>query len=173
MKDILIMIILSGLVLFAVISVMIRSLVKAAIALAIASAFLAVMIFILGAWIAAVIELSVCAGMITVVFISSISLTIPLSKEEVAVEAKQRMSRFIYLPFILVLTLAAAIILWNSRLINFDFISALKGTQVNLDFSAQGSAIWDKRSIDILGQVIVLLSGAFGVVVLFKERNQK
>ncbi len=173
MKETFIIIMLSGLVLSAILSVMIRSLIKAAISLAIASAFLAVMMFILGAWIAAVIELSVCAGMITVVFISAISLTVPLTDEQIAIEAKQRVKRFIYLPFILAATLALAIILWYNRIINFDFLSAFKGAPEKLDFYTQGSVIWDKRAVDLLGQVIVLLSGVYGVVVLFKERNQK
>ncbi len=172
MKDILVLIIILGIVVSALASVMIRSLIKAAIALAVTSAFLAVMMFILGAWVAAVIELSVCAGMITVVFISAISLSKPLTNEEIEIEAKQRMKRFIYLPFILAAVFVLSAILWNNRIINFDFMPVVKGAG-NTDFASLSSAIWQKRSFDILGQVIVLLSGVFGVVVLFKERNQK
>src|SRR5208337_1411961 len=100
MNEILIILVLAGLVVSALLSVMIRSLIKAAVSLALASAFLSLLMYFLGAWIAAVIELSVCAGMITVVFISAISLTKPLTDEEVIIEAKSRMARFIYLPFI-------------------------------------------------------------------------
>jgi NADH-quinone oxidoreductase subunit J len=172
MNEILVFIILAGLVLSALASVMIRSLVKAAIWLALASAFLAVMMFLLGAWLAAVIELSVCAGMITVVFISAISLTKPLTGEEAVVEARQRMKHFIYLPFILIAAFLISFFLWRSKVINFDFMPVLKGVS-GPNLASQGSVIWEKRSIDIFGQVIVLLSGVFGVVVLFKERYKK
>jgi NADH-quinone oxidoreductase subunit J len=119
-----------------------------------------------------VIELSVCAGMITVVFISAISLTKPLTEEEIVVEAKQRMKRFIYLPFILIAVFLLSMILWNNRIISFDFLQAIKGVKMNPDFASLSSVIWEKRSVDIMGQVIVLLSGVFGVVVLFKEHKK-
>jgi multisubunit Na+/H+ antiporter MnhB subunit len=32
--------------------------------------------------------------------------------------------------------------------------------------------LWNVRHLDILGQVIVLLAGAFGVAILFKERRK-
>jgi NADH-quinone oxidoreductase subunit J len=174
MKEILILILLFGLVAAALFSVLIRNLLKAAITLAAASALLAVIMFLLGAWIAAVIELSVCAGMITVVFISAISLTKPLTDEEILFEAKERRGRYIYLPFILVLVLICLIILRADNLINFNFIENVKSLpSVTPDFTTQTSVIWNSRALDILGQIIVLLSGVFGVVVLFKERTAK
>jgi NADH-quinone oxidoreductase subunit J len=171
MNEIVFLIILISLVLLALMSVMIRSLIKAAIALALTSAVLAIVMFMLHAWIAAVIELSVCAGMITVVFVSAISLTRPLTEEEIVTEAKHRMRRFIYLPFILV---AAAVLLylgWQNNLISFDYLP--KTPAVMQSFTAQSEAIWNKRQIDIIGQVIVIFAGVFGVVVLFKERIAK
>jgi len=169
MNEILIILVLAGLVVSALLSVMIRSLIKAAVSLALASAFLSLLMYFLGAWIAAVIELSVCAGMITVVFISAISLTKPLTDEEVIIEAKSRMARFIYLPFILAAVLALLIFLRNSNALNFNFIKPLTESVPIPDLASQGSTFWDKRSLDILGQVIVILSGVFGVVVLFKS----
>jgi NADH-quinone oxidoreductase subunit J len=48
---------------------------KAAICLGVASALLGVLFFVLNAPYAAVFELSICAGLITVLFVSTISLT--------------------------------------------------------------------------------------------------
>jgi ethanolamine transporter EutH len=33
--------------------------------------------------------------------------------------------------------------------------------------------MWNIRHIDIMGQIIILLTGVFGVVILFKERLRK
>ena len=103
MNQTIIIILLELLVLSAVFTVMIRNLLKAAIALALTSAVLTVIMFLLGAWMAAVFELSVCAGLITVVFVSAISLTKPKTMEESKEKQKIRIKRFIYLPFLLVL----------------------------------------------------------------------
>ncbi len=171
MKEIVLIIIFVSLVVAALMSVMIRSLIKAAIALAVTSAVLAIIMFLLNAWIAAVIELSVCAGMITVVFISAISLTKPLTDEEIVIEAKHRVKRFIYLPFILIAAMVLLYIGWQNHIINFDFIP--KTAVTPHDFAEQSDIIWNKRPVDILGQIIVIFSGVFGVVVLFKERTVK
>ena len=158
MKEILILILLFGLVTAALLSVLIRNLLKAAITLAAASALLAVVMFLLGTWIAAVIELSVCAGMITVVFISAISLTKPLTDEEILIEAKERRGRYIFLPFILIAVLIVLIILRANHLMNFNFIESANSPAVP-DFTTQTSVIWNNRALDVLGQVIVCSRG--------------
>ena len=33
--------------------------------------------------------------------------------------------------------------------------------------------LWGQRQLDLFGQVVVLLAGIFGVVVLFKERGRQ
>jgi hypothetical protein len=33
--------------------------------------------------------------------------------------------------------------------------------------------LWGQRQLDLFGQVVVLLAGIFGVVVLFKERGKQ
>jgi NADH-quinone oxidoreductase subunit J len=156
----------ASMVLFAFISVFIRSLVKAAIALGIASAILTVIMFLLKAPLAAVFELSVCAGLITVVFISAISLTKPRSREEIKELTKYRFKRFISLPFILIAASIVLYILWKRLDIDWaitNMISSLTVQQI----------LWDYRQVDILGQVIIIFVGAVGILVLFKERNQK
>ena len=62
-------------VLFVLIAIELRDLIKSAIALGIASALLAAIFFILDAPYAAVFELSVCAGLITVLLLSAVSMT--------------------------------------------------------------------------------------------------
>jgi len=60
---------------FAIMAVSFRDLLFAAISLAALSAALAIMFYRLNSPYAAVIELSVCAGLITALFVSVISLT--------------------------------------------------------------------------------------------------
>jgi len=33
--------------------------------------------------------------------------------------------------------------------------------------------LWNLRQLDLLGQIVILLAGAFGVAVLFKERKNE
>jgi NADH-quinone oxidoreductase subunit J len=157
-------IILITLVLAGLWTVMTRSLLRSAIGLALTSAMLTVLMFRLDSWLAAVFELSVCAGLISVVFISTISLTEPLTKTELMKHMKDRLSRFIYLPF-LVLALGIALLFVK---INLN----LKMPAVEVQTDAR-RLLWDMRNLDLLGQLGIILLGVFGVVVLFKETRKK
>ncbi len=67
---------------------------RAVIGLAVVSVLLTVLMFQMGAPLAGVFELSVCAGLITVVFVSTISLTRPLTRAQERREAACRARRF-------------------------------------------------------------------------------
>ena len=95
------LILMIGLVVSAVVCAVLSDLLKAAIALAVTSAILSVILFFMGAPLAAVFELSVCAGMITVVFISACSMNRNRTNEEHARRQKERNRRFILLPAML------------------------------------------------------------------------
>ena len=82
-------------------TVMTRSLIRSAIGLALTSVVLTLLMFRFDSWLAAVFELSVCAGLISVIFISTISLTEPLTKSEVLQHMRARLARFIYLPLLI------------------------------------------------------------------------
>ena len=155
------------LVVFLAASVMLRNLVKAAIALAGGSIILTILLFMMSAPWAAVFELSVCAGLITVIFISAISMTTPYNKEETEEKNKERRKRFIALPFALfLLALILTVVLGNSGL---HFMAP---PLPDASFFAFKNALWNLRQADILGQIILILAGVYGVVVLFKERDQ-
>ncbi len=157
-------IILIAMIIGALWAVMTRSLLRSAIALAFTSAIVAVLIFKLNAPIAAVFELSVCAGLITVLFISTISLTHPLTREEVLQHMKERFKRFRYLPFIVV---AVGIAL--------SFIAVKLNLQLPAPETEEDVRIvlWNLRGLEVVGQIIILLSGVFGVIILFKESDKK
>jgi NADH-quinone oxidoreductase subunit J len=156
-----------SLVVFAVLAVMVRSLLKAAISLALTSAVLTMIMFVMKSPLAAVFELSVCAGLITVVFISAISMTRTRTEEETKAKKRERIKRFAYLPVILVVAFTA--LLWFAWT-RMDFNMFIKTTKT---VSSVREVLWNSRQLDILGQIIIILAGVFGIVVLFKERDAK
>ena len=144
-------------------AVMATDILKSALALALTSVFLSVVIFLLGSPMAAIFELSVCAGLITVVFISAISMVKPEGHtrgEDIDYRRKRSLKKYIPLPVILA---AACILLWLNRVDfpAFQLADASPGDWVKV--------MWDERRVDLAGQAIMILVGVFGVVVLFKE----
>jgi len=158
-------IVLASLVLSAIGTVMIRNLLIAAITLAGASAVLTIVLFIMGADIAAVMELSVCAGLVTAVFATTISLTKVSQGEELSAERKERLRRYLPLPFILLVLGAGIFLLWPGM-----DITIAGG---NLADAASRQVLWDKRALDMFGLVLIILAGVLGVAVLFKENAKE
>jgi NADH-quinone oxidoreductase subunit J len=158
------LIILVFLVLGALWVVMTRSLLRAAIALAFTSAVLSILMFRLSSPLAAVFELSVCTGLVSVLFISAIGLTHSSTREETLEHMTERLRKFKYLPFIIVAVgIALSFIAVKSSL-------QLPPPEIEGDVP---TIMWNLRPLDIVGQVIILLGGVFGVVILFKEASKK
>lgn len=63
-------------VLFVLVAIELKDLIKASISLGVASAILAAIFFLLDAPYAAVFELSVCAGLVTVLLLSAVNMTV-------------------------------------------------------------------------------------------------
>ncbi|MFH0855423.1 MAG: hypothetical protein V1869_02750 [Candidatus Omnitrophota bacterium] len=158
--DVLILVLL---VIAALWTVMTRSLLRSAIGLALMSAVLTLIIFRMNASLAAVFELSVCAGLIPVLFISVISLTQAMTHKEVIEHMKSRLERFRGLPLIIII-LGIAL-----GLASMSFKAKLPLPEVEPD---PRLVLWHLRQLDLLGQIIILFTGVFGVVVLFKERKK-
>ena len=156
----LILILLIALIASALWAILTRSLLMSAVGLAVASIILTALLFLLDAPLAAVFELSVCAGLITVIFVSTISLTKPVTRDELKQQTKNRIKRYWYLPVIVV---ALFIILgYNMLPPEPKFFASYTELDVR-------NVIWKLRQTDMLGQIILILTGVFGVVVLFKE----
>jgi NADH-quinone oxidoreductase subunit J len=158
-------IVLVAMIIAALWTVMTRSLLKAALGLAVTSAILTISMFRLNSPLAAVFELSVCAGLITAVFISAISLMKPLTHKETLELSKARIKRYWYLPVIMI---AAGIGLTFVN-IPMDF----KMPQAAAAASDVRNIMWNSRPLDLLGQIGILLAGVFGIVMLFKEWKSK
>ncbi len=157
-------VILIALVLFSLWTVMTRSLIRSAIGLALTSAILTIAMFRLNSPIAAVFELSVCAGLISVLFVSTISLTHPETREEAMQHMKDRLTRFWYLPVIVIV----AVVILSAMRMNLHFNLPTPDAEKDVQ-----SVMWNLRQLDLFGQIIVLLTGVFGVVILLKEAKKK
>ncbi|MFA4905704.1 MAG: hypothetical protein WC645_04295 [Candidatus Margulisiibacteriota bacterium] len=138
-------------------------LLRAAIGLALVSALLSIIMYRMNAPLAAVFELSVCAGLISVVFISTISLTHRLPLQEFKVRRQSRITRFRYLPLVLVLAALGLYIMY--RPFHIPLVPKEMVNDVRL-------VLWETRRIDLFGQILVLLAGVFGVLMLFKARSK-
>ncbi len=151
---------LIGLVLASALAVLARDLIKAAISLAVASLLLGIIFFRMNAPYAGVFEISVVAGLITVLFI----LTIALTKTEGEVrESKTVLWAF---PIVFVLFLVIDALVMKGLM---DKVPALPGAA---ESGAFGDVLWKQRTFDLVGQLAVILSGVFAVLALFRKGNK-
>jgi NADH-quinone oxidoreductase subunit J len=146
----------------AVLAAVAKDLLRAAIALLFCSLGLTLLLFNLNAPLAGVFELSVCAGLISVLFINAISLARPLSGEELIANTKNHYQRFLWLPLVIVVI---AVLLWFNR---EQLFGALVINKI-AESTTVGEILWGMRGLDLIGQVIILLVGVYGIVVLFKR----
>ena len=158
------LILLVALVLAALATVMTARVLRSAVGLALTSAILTTLMFRLNSPIAAVFELSVCAGLIPAIFISVIGLTQRLGPEALAERRRQKLRRFGLLP---VIVLLAAVALWRLHM-PVDFAPPPPAAEQDVR-----NVLWNTRQIDLLGQMSILAAGAFGVVVLVKGANRE
>ena len=151
---------LVGLVLFSVLAILIKDLLKAAISLAVASLLLGIIFFRMNAPYAGVFEISVVAGLITVLFM----LTIALTKGGDAVESK--VASFAFPAFFVIFIVIDAIIM--KKLI--QKVPALPGPEEAGTF---GQVLWNTRTLDLVGQIAVIFAGVFAVLALFRKGDNK
>ncbi|HEX7488322.1 MAG TPA: NADH-quinone oxidoreductase subunit J [Anaeromyxobacteraceae bacterium] len=137
---------------------------RAAIGLALTSALVSSLLFEMGAPLAAVFELSVCAGLITVVFASTISMTRPIDDAEAA-RCRARRKRRFHPAFILVALVGVA--LWAT-----GYALEVSAPAPEAPLVSAREVLWGARRLDLVGQLTVLFVGVFTVVVLFKERAE-
>jgi len=138
-------------------------LLRATIALALTSALLAVVMYSLGATLAAVLELSVCAGLISVVFVSVISLTQRKPFKEYVTRRMRRLRRFWPLPLVLI-AIGFGLSFIHAPL---QIVLPLPGGDGDVR-----TVLWNLRQLDLFGQILILLAGVFGVLVLFKGEGK-
>ncbi len=155
-------ILLNAFLLVALWTAMTTRLIKSIVGLALTSVVLSVLMFRLGSPLAGVFELSVCAGLISVVFITAVCFTDRMTKKEYAIEKQKRLSRYWYL-----LVVLAAVGFWLGKVKpEIPVPPTLPEAETDVRY-----LLWGLRRLDLLGQIVILLCGAFGVVAFFREKK--
>jgi NADH-quinone oxidoreductase subunit J len=148
---------LIAMVVFSVIAVLVRDLLKAAISLAVSSIFLAILFFQMKAYYVGVFEISVVAGLITVLFISTIAMT----KSEGGVREKKW--PVIVFPVFFALFIAADVLVMKALA---GKLPSLPGAPEDGGFN---QVLWGQRTFDLVAQIGVIFAGVFAVIALFRK----
>jgi len=151
---------LFGLVFFSVLAILIKDLLKAAISLAFASLLLGIIFFRMNSPYAGVFEISVVAGLITVLFM----LTIALTKGGDAVESKT--ASFAFPAFFVIFIIIDALVM--KKLL--QKVPALPGPEVG---GTIGQVLWKARTLDLVCQIAIIFAGVFAVLALFRKGGNK
>jgi len=151
---------LIGLVLFSILAILLRDLLRSAISLAVASLLLGIIFFRMNAPYAGVFEISVVAGLITVLFILTIALT------RAGDEVKE--SRLVNWVFPLVFV--AFIII--DALVMKSLLGKVPALASGSEAGSFGDVLWKGRTFDLVGQIAVILAGVFSVLALFRKRDK-
>ncbi len=151
-----------GIFVFALFAVMSRSILRSAIGLAMTSVMLAIVFYLLGASLTAVFELSVCSGLVTVIFIAGISLSNSKKLDIHREYADQERNRF--LPFLLICTGIVLVVI--ALTIQFEPLELIQTDTTNVQ-----DVFWNTRQVEIWGQIASILCGGVAVAVLFREES--
>jgi len=151
---------LIGLVIFAALAILLRDLLKSAIALAVASLLLGIIFFRMNAPYAGAFEISVVAGLITVLFVLTIALT--KTGEEV------RESKLVNVAFPIVFVAFIVI----DALVMKGLIGKIPALAAGAETGSFGDVLWKARTYDLVGQIAVILAGVFAVLALFRKREK-
>lgn len=147
------------LLLSSIAAVLVSDLLLSALSLGAASVALTLILFAMNAPWAAVFELSVCAGLITVLFISAVSI---IRKEEQFL--REDRSRFwAVLPLLGLFGLA----FW---LFSEPLTKALLPGNAGAAISV-GDMLWQVRWFDVFGQLCIFVAGVLAVAAFFRSKN--
>lgn len=146
------------LVLFAVLAILLPSTLMSVLSLAAVSALLSIVFFQLGAPVAGVFELSVGAGLITVLAVLTISFI-----QTRKVKKQVRTELWIVASFA-----AAALFFFIFNTLS-PWVSPSSMPPVN--WGAVGEVLWRLRAFDLLPQALVILSAVLGILVLLRPEK--
>jgi len=140
-------------------AILAKDLLKSAIALAVSSLLLGIIFFQMGAPYAGVFEISVVAGLITVLFM----LTIALTKQGGDVRESKTVK--IVFPLFFIVFALIDILVMRGILARIPALAAAAET------GTFGEVLWKERSLDLIGQLGVILAGVLAVLALFRKRD--
>ncbi len=143
-----------GILVCSFLAIQTRKLLLSAVWLAITSALVAILLYMLGAPHIAVIELSVGAGLVTVLFVFAINI----SGEDVT-KLKSIISKPVAIGAVFIaVALGIFLILRSSGVLQFP-----------PEFGLPSSILWEERYLDFLLQIVLVFSGVLGVIGLLAD----
>jgi uncharacterized MnhB-related membrane protein len=148
--------IVAGMVVCAIMAIRASRLLISAIWLAATSALVALLMYMLGAPEVAVIELSVGAGLVTVLFVFAINI----SGEETP-NLKSLLPR--PLTWISIITFLI--------LLGYFCLPAFLRSLPEAQASSLQTVLWEDRSLDVVLQALLIFAGVLGVIGLLSEGN--
>jgi NADH:ubiquinone oxidoreductase subunit 6 (subunit J) len=149
----------AGILVCAVQAIRVPRLLYSAMWLAGTSALIALLMYMLGAPEAAVIELSVGAGLVTVIFVFAINIAGDETFKGRALIPKPLS--------ILLIAIAVLLIGWFT----LPALNTPLAESVNVPFVAQ--TLWEDRNLDILLQSVMIFTGTLGILGLLSEPREK
>ena len=167
------LILLALFVIALILAVFLTDLLRAAIALAVGSAALSMLFFWFAARqaaelrlefapYAAVFELSVCAGLVMVLLVSTIGLT----RRQPAEDEEQGKSPALILPVLVLLAVGVI------DIVIFLFLSNRMPLVLHTVTAPSFSeTLWRVRWLDILGQLAIIVVGVFAILALFRKEG--
>jgi uncharacterized MnhB-related membrane protein len=150
--------IVAGILVCAVMTIRVKHLLMSAVWLAGTSALVALLIYLLGAPEIAVIELSVGAGLVTVLFVFAINIA-GADSRPVTPSIPKPLAWFLV---VLVVTLSGWMI--------FPAFSVAAPAAPIIPFAVQ---VWNFRAADTLLQIVLIFSGVLGVIGLLTEDSHR
>ena len=142
-------------VLAAIQAIRTKSLIRSALWLAGASASLSMLFYMLGASQVAVIELSVGAGLVTVLFVFAIGIAGAESPSEYPILPKPLAWVLVLLPILMLAGFA---------------LPAVTEAQSMPEFEAT-SMFWQQRGLDVVAQVVLIFCGVLGLLGVLAEEK--
>lgn len=140
-------------VIFALLAIQTRRLLSSALWLAVASGLLAVVFYIMGAQLVAVFELSIGAGLVTVLFVFAIGIA---GEEDTGLRPLVPRSLAVGVTILMFLLLG-----W--------FLIPAQSAQALQPEPSVSIVIWEQRSLDVLLQIVIIFSGVLGLLGLLAE----
>jgi len=144
-----------GIIACAVLAIRSTQLLTAALWLAAVSMITALLLYLLGAQEVAVIELSVGAGLVTVLFVFAISIA-----GEDAMQARPLIPK----------SLAWTLIILAVLLLGF-LVLPFPENQPAVSEASFAITFWQERTFDVLAQIALIFAGVLGVLGLFFEQK--
>ncbi|OGS17611.1 MAG: hypothetical protein A2219_01220 [Elusimicrobia bacterium RIFOXYA2_FULL_50_26] len=143
---------------FALLAIFLKDILLSVLSLAAVSTLLSIAFFQFGAPVAGALELSVGAGLITVLVV----LTISFIQQKKEIPHKRTITWALF-SFIAAAAAAGMFMVFTPK--------AVVNVLTESPWREVGEIFWKVRSFDILPQALVILSAAFGVLALLRADN--